>query len=76
MNKEEIFLTISNLVENEKRLMGETSRSIALRDFTRVAEEYFDLHSPATLSVELKEGKYDVTVRFLADRVHDVYPVR
>lgn len=76
MTKEEMFLKISNIVENEKRLMSEISRDIALRDFTHVAQEYFDLHSPLTLSIELKEGKYEVDLRFTADRVRDVYPVK
>lgn len=76
MRKKEIFLKISNMVEEEKRLMSKASREIALRDFTRVAQEYFDLYSPVDFSIELKEGKYEINIRFLADRVHDVYPVQ
>ncbi len=76
MKNVETFLKVSNIVENEKTVMGESSRRLALCDFTRVAQEYFDLHSPVELYVELKEGKYEVNLRFTADRVRNSYPLK
>ena len=64
----------TNLVVGaEKSAMSEDCKKIALRDFTRVAQEYFDLKTPVFMEVTAEAGEYAVSLNFKADRVKTFY---
>lgn len=67
--KNEIYERLSEIIGSDKSAMDKESRALALRDFTYVASEYFDLLTQPDIGIESVEGVYFVTLKFKANRV-------
>lgn len=67
--EENARLRLCRMLEADKEEMNAPSREAALRDFTRVAREYFETDGDVTIGFERKKGGTEVTVRFLSVRV-------
>ncbi len=73
-NAQAAFERASRVIGADKAAMSEECRAIALRDFTHVALEYFDLKTPLKLTIESgAEGGYAVSITFRADRAKPFY---
>lgn len=75
-NAQATFDRASSVIGADKAAMSEECRAIALRDFTHVAQEYFDLKTPLALNIESAEGEYTVQITFKADRVKTFYVLK
>lgn len=72
-NAQAAFDRASRVIGADKAAMSEECRAIALRDFTHVAQEYFDLQTSPALTIDSEEGSYTVSLTFKADRVKTFY---
>ncbi len=66
--EESALRRLNNILDADKEEMNEATRLLALRDFERVAEEYFDKDGKAELSVERDKNGLSVCLRFRASR--------
>ena len=60
---------IHRMLELDKEELNEASRAAALRDFSRVATEYFETDSPPVLKVTRDKKGFCVQLSFHAGRV-------
>ena len=60
---------LDRMLEADKEEMNEESKRAALRDFMRVAGEYFDVDGEVSLRAEQAGEKTRVTVSFCALRI-------
>lgn len=82
MNKEREYLRraalrrASRMIEADKSEMNEECRRMAIRDFYRVAQEYFDVDSDPEMRIEKEKGAYTVTLSFTADRIKTFFALK
>lgn len=74
--KNSAFQRVSRLIEADKSEMSEDCRQMALRDFSRVAKEYFDLNAPLEMELEKEGGEYKIHLIFSADRIKTFYALK
>ncbi len=67
---------IARMLEQDKEDMNDESRSAAVRDFGRVAREYFDVDGGVALTVGRDKAGFTVSVSFRADRVKNFTTLR
>lgn len=67
--KEEDLRRIERLLERDKEEMNAESRKAALAEFSRVAEEFFELSSAPDLNVTRERKGFFVTFTVKASRV-------
>ena len=60
---------LSQLLKQDKEEMNDESRAAAMRDFKRVAEEYFELEGGVALTMGRDKNGFTVSVSFRASRV-------
>lgn len=74
--KKNAFQRVSRLIESDKSEMSEECRQMALRDFMRVAKEYFDLNAPLKMEMEKEGGEYKIRLIFTADRIKTFFALK
>lgn len=60
---------LEKILEQDKEDMNEATKYSAIKDFSRVAGEYFDRDGEPSLSVVHAKGGYSVSFTFRATRV-------
>ncbi len=60
---------IGALLHRDKAVISDAVEAAAVRDFARVAAEYFELEGGIVFSVKEERGKFSVSVQFRACRV-------
>lgn len=68
-NAQATYQRVNIVLGADKAVMSEECKAVALRDFSRLAQEYFDLKTPLQLEITNNEGEYSVSITFKADRV-------
>lgn len=58
-----------NVLEQDKEEMNEPTREAAKRDFSQLAEEYFEKEGDCKLEVKRAKGGYEVNLSFRAVRI-------
>lgn len=74
--KEEDRRRIARMLEQDKEGLNRESRAQALRDFCRVAREYFDLDGEPVFTVEKERHGFSVALSFKASRVKNFTVVK
>lgn len=67
---------IARMLEQDKEGLNSASRASALRDFTRVAAEYFELDGEPSFAVRKERRGFEVELVFKASRVKNFTPIR
>ncbi len=67
--KEDGLRRIERLLERDKEEMTSETKAAALREFCRVANEYFETEGDVTLAVSRERSGFSVSVTFRAGRV-------
>ncbi len=67
---------LERILEGDKEEMNEGSRRAALRDFQRLASEYFDLEDEPILKTERTAKGLEVSFTFRATRVKNFTLIR
>ncbi len=60
---------LAEMLDKDKEEMNAPSKTAALADFARVANEYFETEGEPKFSVERVKGGYEVNLSFRAVRV-------
>lgn len=69
MKEEGALRRLNAMLEADKEGINEESKRAALRDFGRVAKEYFDLDGELSLKAERGKSGMQVTLSFRAVRI-------
>ncbi len=67
--KEEERKRIDDILHRDKAIISDAVEAAAVRDFARVAAEYFELDGDITFSMREEKGKSYVSVNFRITRV-------
>ncbi len=67
---------IALLLDRDKEDMNEESRAAAVRDFERVAREYFEVEGGVSLAVGRQKEGFAITLAFRAARVKNFTALR
>ena len=63
------YTRASSVIQADKSVMSEACKTLVLKDFSEKFNEYFDLCGLPKMEITCKNGTYDVTVRFEAERI-------
>lgn len=74
--KEEDRLRLSRLMEQDREGLNKESKEEALKNFRRVAEEFFELEGPMDFDVAKERRGFEVTLRFKAVRVKNFTAIK
>lgn len=67
---------LRRMLAEDKEELNEESRAAAVRDFRRVAQEYFETDGEISLTVTKEKGEMEVTLSFRAVRVKNFTALR
>lgn len=63
------YTRISNVLQTDKSVMSEACKALVLQDFSEKFRDYFDLVGLPRLEMERKNGVYQISVSFEAERI-------
>ena len=66
--KEE-YTRVSNVIQADKSVMSDACKSLVLQGLCEKFNEYFDVVGLPRMELTCKNGIYDVTVSFSAERI-------
>ena len=65
----EDYTRVNNVIQADKSVMSEACKSLVLQGFSEKFNEYFDVIGLPRMELTCKNGIYDVTVSFSAERI-------
>ena len=63
------FTRVNNVIQADKAVMSEACKALVLQDFAEKFNEYFDLIGLPRMELSCKNGVYNVSVAFEAERI-------
>ena len=65
----EDYARVNNVIQADKSVMSEACKSLVLQGICEKLEEYFDVVGLPRMELTCKNGTYDVTLSFSAERI-------
>lgn len=65
----EEFTRLNNVLQADKSVMSETCKALVLQDFAEKFNEYFDLVGLPKMEITCRNGSYEISVQFQAERI-------